>query len=195
MPDDARVLLGLAPKHPAGLDHLGPAGRAEILRVYPSQLAAAAEIRAEASQTKTIDILAVRGLGIIGLNDSLLRGSVRDGRTLLRVLLLDPESSAAERRANEIGESVEAFTAGIRLALARLQELAEDGPIEVYVYPTLPVWRVIALDEAMYVSAFGDEWEGHESAMYKLAPTPYGALHRGIRRQLEEVRRAARRLV
>ncbi|MFC3994570.1 helix-turn-helix domain-containing protein [Nocardiopsis sediminis] len=195
MPDEARVLLGLAPKHPAGLDHLGAAGRAEILSVFPSQASAVAQIRADAAQASTMDILAVRGLGIIGLNDSLLRGSVRAGRILLRVLLLDPDSPVSARRAEEIGESTETFTAGIRLALAQLRELADDGPIEVYVYSTLPVWRVISLDDVMYVSSFGDEWEGHESAMYKLAATPYGALHRGIRRELEEVRRSARRMI
>ncbi|HEU5473847.1 MAG TPA: hypothetical protein VFV67_24645 [Actinophytocola sp.] len=33
MPDDARMLLGLAPVHPAGLDHLGPPG---VPRFSPS---------------------------------------------------------------------------------------------------------------------------------------------------------------
>lgn len=33
MPDDARMPLGLAPCHPAGLDHLGASGRAEITGV------------------------------------------------------------------------------------------------------------------------------------------------------------------
>ncbi|GAA1979029.1 hypothetical protein GCM10009799_00220 [Nocardiopsis rhodophaea] len=195
MPDDARVLFGLAPKHPAGLDHLGAAGRAEILRIFPSQSTAVDEIRSEAAQAQSIEVLAVRGLGIIGLNDSLLRRTVRAGRTRLRMLLLDPDSAAAVRRVAEIGESEEAFASGIRLALARLRELAEEGSVEVYVYSAFPVWRVIALDDVMYVSAFGDEWEGHESAMYKLAPTPYGALHRGIRRHFEELRRSAHRVI
>ncbi|MBV9447291.1 MAG: hypothetical protein JO345_15520 [Streptosporangiaceae bacterium] len=31
MPDDARMLLGLAPRHPARLDHLNASGRAEVL--------------------------------------------------------------------------------------------------------------------------------------------------------------------
>jgi hypothetical protein len=33
IPDDGRILLGLAPQHPAGLDHLSGSGRAEILAV------------------------------------------------------------------------------------------------------------------------------------------------------------------
>ncbi len=67
--------------------------------------------------------------------------------------------------------------------------------MEVYLYASLPVWRMIWLDDTVFVSAFGDEWEGHESAMYKLAPTPYGALHRGFRREFDEVLRNARRVV
>jgi transcriptional regulator with XRE-family HTH domain len=31
MPDDARMLLGLAPRHPAGLDHLSASGRAKVI--------------------------------------------------------------------------------------------------------------------------------------------------------------------
>src|SRR5205823_11213956 len=74
MPDDARMLLGLAPCHPAGLDHLGASGRAEILAVYPSQSNARAEIERRAGLATKIDVLAVRGLGILGMNDSLLPG-------------------------------------------------------------------------------------------------------------------------
>jgi hypothetical protein len=195
MPDDARMLFGLAPRYPAGLDHLGPAGRAEIVRVFPSQSAAADDIRASAATAHAVDIMAVRGLGIIGLNDSLLRERVVREQPKVRVLLLDPDSPAASLRAAEIGESVDAFTSGVHLAVARLRELSEASPVEVYLYASLPVWRLIAVDDVLYVSAFGEEWEGHESAMYKVAPTPYGALHRGFRREFEELRRNARRVV
>jgi transcriptional regulator with XRE-family HTH domain len=195
MPDTARVLFGLAPHHPAGLDHLGASGRAEIVQVYPSQSAAADEIRAGAAHAASLDVLAVRGLGLLGMNDSLLRDAVRKGRVKLRLLLLDPDSPAAERRAEEIGESPESFAAGIRLAIARIRELAATGDVELCVYDGLPIWRVLAVDDLMYVSAFDSDWEGHSSAMYKLAPTPYGALHRGLRRQFEELRRGAHRLL
>jgi hypothetical protein len=46
-----------------------------------------------------VDVLAVRGLGLLGLNHSLLLGAVaegaRDAPLRLRVLLLDPDSAAA----------------------------------------------------------------------------------------------------
>ncbi|NKY96149.1 transcriptional regulator [Nocardiopsis dassonvillei subsp. albirubida] len=195
MPDPARVVFGLAPLHPAGLDHLGASGRAEVIEVYPSQSAATGEIRTRAAKASSLEVLAVRGLGIVGMNDSLLRNAVRKGKVRLRLLLLDPECPAAAHRAEEIGESTGSFTAGIRLAIARVQELSQGDNVELYLYDRLPVWRVIAIDNLLYLSAFGADWEGHSSAMYKLAPTPYGALHRGVRRHMEDLQCGARRLL
>ncbi len=201
MPDEARMLFGLAPAHPAGIDHLGPVGRAEIMQVFPSQSTAADDIRSAARDAVAIDVLAVRGLGLLGLNDSLLRPGVI-GRNhvpqILRVLLLSPDGDAAWRRSREINESPEAFASGIRLAEDRLKELADRVPsiaVELYRYYQLPVWRLIVLDEIQYVSAFGESWEGHESAVYKLAPTPQGALYRGFRRMFEETRMSAERVM
>jgi transcriptional regulator with XRE-family HTH domain len=199
MPDEARILLGIAPLHPAGLDHLGPSGRAEMLAVYGSQQAAVGDIRAALRHARHIDILAVRGLGIIGLNDSLLRQTLTAaGAREVRALLLDPDGAAAERRAAEIGESLDSFTSGVRLSVARLTELAEhtDVTVEVYLYDLLPTWRVIVLDETMFVSAFGADSEGHTSPMYKITSSAHvGALHRGFRRFIGELLLTSRRVV
>lgn len=196
MPDDARMLLGLAPLHPAGLDHLSASGRAEILAVYPSQSAARLEIESLAERAVSIDVLAVRGLGIIGMNDSLLRARIRDRAVTVRVLLLDPDGEAAHRRAVEIGETHGSFTAGVRLALERVADLAREGAsIEAHVYDILPTWRVIRLDATLFISAFGETHEGHTSPMYKLAGSPHGALHRGFHRFMDELRRTSRRIV
>jgi transcriptional regulator with XRE-family HTH domain len=196
MPDDARMLLGLAPRHPAGLDHLGAAGRAEILAVYPAQSTARAEIEKYAAQATEIEVLAVRGLGIIGLNDSLLRSRIRDRQVSVRALLLDPDGEAAHRRADEIGESSGSFSAGIRLSLELLADLAREGAaVQVHIYDLLPTWRVIGLDNTLFLSAFGDKHEGHTSPMYKLTGSPHGSLHRGFRRFTDELRRTARRVV
>jgi transcriptional regulator with XRE-family HTH domain len=196
MPDDARMLLGLAPVHPAGLDHLSAAGRAEILAVYPSQSTARAEIERSAQQASEVDVLAVRGLGIIGFNDSLVRSRIQERSAMVRVLLLDPECESAHRRANEIGEAYGSFTTGIRLSLERLAELAEQGAkLEVHLYDMLPTWRLIGLDDTLFVSAFGERHEGHTSPMYKITGSPHGALHRGYRRFLGELRRTSRRVI
>jgi transcriptional regulator with XRE-family HTH domain len=196
MPDDARMLLGLAPVHPAGLDHLGATGRAELLAVFPAQSAAQSEIKHLANNAAKVDVLAVRGLGIIGLNDSLLRSRVEARSTMVRVLLLDPDGEAAFRRAEEIGESHGAFAAGIRLSIERVAELATgEADIQVHVYDLLPTWRVLGLDTTLFISAFGEKHEGHTSPMYKITGSPHGALHRGFRRFMSELRRTARRVV
>ncbi len=147
-------------------------------------------------------VLAVRGLGILGLNDSLLRaaltGRLREGRLTVRALLLNPDSLAARRRAAEIGESVESFASGIQLSVARLRELVGTHPavsLEVYEYDTLPVWRLVDIDGTVYVAVFAEDWEGHESPVYKVTATPRGVLHRGFRRMFEDLRQGAKRII
>ncbi|MFJ4792474.1 helix-turn-helix domain-containing protein [Kitasatospora purpeofusca] len=200
MPNDARRLLGLAPQResraPGAAFDL--AAFPEIVRVYSDQASAAIEIQRAARSATELDVLAVRGLGLLALRDSLLRPHLdRDGDEppRLRVLLLAPDSPALTRRAVEIGESAESLSGGVRLAEARLRELAEIGHVEVYRYRTLPVWRVIRLDKTLYVSAFDTDWEGHESATYKVLATPYGPLYRGWRRMFDAMVDDAERVI
>jgi transcriptional regulator with XRE-family HTH domain len=200
MPDDARRLLGLAPQREkrTGGAAFDLAAFPEIVRVYSDQAAAAAEIQRAARSASELDVLAVRGLGLLGLRDSLLRPHLdRDGDSAprLRVLLLDPESPAIVQRASEIGESAESLAGGVRLAEARLRELAVDGSVEAYRYRHLPVWRIIRLDTTLYVSAFDAAWEGHESATYKVVATPHGPLYRGFRRMFDAMVDAGERVI
>ncbi|MCX2971143.1 MULTISPECIES: helix-turn-helix domain-containing protein [Streptomyces] len=194
MPDDARRLLGLAPARerrtapePAAFEL---AAFPEILRVYPRQAGAAEEIQRAAVAAREIDVLAVRGLGLLALNDSLLRASLphsHGGLGLrLRVLLLHPEADAVEQRAAEIGESASALAAGIKLATERLAELADSGrDVHVFWYRMLPTWRVIRIDDVLFAGTFTPGWEGHESAMYKVTRTESGPLFSGLGRQVE----------
>ncbi|MCC9306957.1 helix-turn-helix domain-containing protein [Kitasatospora sp. RB6PN24] len=140
MPDQARHLLGLAPrreKHSSGAA-FDLAAFPEVVRVYSDQGTAALEIQRAARAAHEIDVLAVRGLGLLGLRDSLLRPHLdRDGDPppRLRVLLLNPDGTAAAQRAAEIGESAESLASGVLLAEARLRELrATGGSVEVYRY-------------------------------------------------------------
>ncbi|MBR7677181.1 XRE family transcriptional regulator [Streptomyces daliensis] len=192
MPDDARHLLGLAAAREArsGGAVFDLAAFPEVVRVYSTQAAATEEIRQLTRAAKELDVLAVRGLGLIGLNDSLLRSSLarEDGFSpRVRVLLLDPEAPALAKRAAEIGESAESLAGGVRLAEARLRELSSEGEVHVYRYRLLPTWRIIRLDSIMFVSAFDAGWEGHESAIYKVMETPHGPLYRGFRRMFEAI--------
>jgi transcriptional regulator with XRE-family HTH domain len=188
MPDDARVLFGLAPRSPDR----------EISWTFPKQSDAKAEIQRHAADARAIDVLAVRGLGLVALKDSLLRGSVSDRDAMcLRVLLLHPDSVAVAERAHEIGESTESLASGIRHAEGRLRELARVPGLDVqaYFYRHLPVWRVIRIDGTLYVSAFVARWEGHESTLYKLPPSPKGPLYNGFCRMLDSEYRSAERVV
>ena len=68
--------------------------------------------------------------------------------------------------------------------------------MEVYLYDLLPTWRMVALDDTLFVSAFGAATEGHASPMYRISTTVSGeALHRGFRRFIDELRRTSRRVI
>ncbi|MFD6528753.1 helix-turn-helix domain-containing protein [Streptomyces sp. NPDC060184] len=201
MPDDARHLLGLAASREkrVGGAAFDLAAFPEVVRVYDAQGSAAAEIQQMTREATELDVLAVRGLGLIGLNDSLLRACLpreQGGRGLrVRVALLDPDSDAMARRATEIGESAESLASGVRLAEARLRELAGTCDIGVWRYSMLPTWRVIRTDSTMFVGAFDAGWEGHESATYKVMATPHGPLFRGFSRMFEAIVAGAERTV
>ncbi|WP_409235632.1 helix-turn-helix domain-containing protein [Streptomyces sp. PA5.6] len=193
IPDDGRHLLGLAASRErrSGGAAFDLAAFPEVLRVYAAQSSAAEEIRQLVREAQELDVLAVRGLGLLGLKDSLLRAGLprkQDGKGLrVRVLLLDPDSDAVVRRAAEIGESTESLAGGVRLTEARLRELADVCDISVYRYATLPTWRLIRADCTLFVGAFDAGWEGHESATYRIMETPHGPLYRGFRRMFEAV--------
>jgi transcriptional regulator with XRE-family HTH domain len=172
----------------------------EIARHYAHQGPVADEIRLRAADAKELDVLAVRALGLFALKDSLLRPALMDRSTALqvRILLLDPDCDAAARRAGEIGESAATFAAGIKLAVARLEEVAGTGmpvDLDVRLYSSLPIWRIIRVDETTWVSSFGASWEGHESTIYEIPYTPRGSFWAGYRRQFDDMHANARRVI
>jgi hypothetical protein len=154
------------------------------------------ELREHAVAAARVDILAARALGLIALNDSLLRGplAARESPVEVRVLLLDPDSEATGIRAAEIGESPESFAAGIRLALARLAEFGEHRYVRMQtaVYSSLPTWRMLVFDGTLYLSAFATSFEGHRSGMYKFTASGDGVLHTGFLRHFDDMWRQAR---
>ncbi|GAB3669157.1 hypothetical protein GCM10027589_36250 [Actinocorallia lasiicapitis] len=194
MPDDARALLGLAPAHAATSGDL--AGHAEIGQVFARQGDAAHELQAAAAQASEIRILAVRGLGLLALNDALLRGPLLSRATPanVQVLLLDPDAPILRTRAEEVGEAAASFAAGIRLAVARLGEMAGHSHVdlEVRLYDSLPVWRMMSFDATMYLGSFGPHAEGHRSTIYKLTAAADGVLHTGHLRQFDDQWRRGR---
>lgn len=203
MPDDARHLLGLAAsrERSRGGAAFDLAAFPEVVRVYEAQASAAEEIQENARRAENLDILAVRGLGLIGLNDSLLRSACLPrelgGKGLrVRVALLDPDGESLKQRAAEIGESADSLASGVLLAEARLRELRTGGcDVTAFRYTLLPTWRLIRADDTLFVGAFDAGWEGHESATYKVMATPHGPLFRGFRRMFEAIVAEAQRTV
>ncbi|BCK57098.1 helix-turn-helix transcriptional regulator [Nocardia wallacei] len=169
--------------------------RAEISTTYRSQAEATREIRGLTVNADTIDVMAIRGLGILGLNGSLLRDSIPEGARI-RVLLLDPESEAVAARAESIGESVESFTAGIQLSIARIKELADTGrSVAIYTYSHVPVWRIIKIDHVLFVSAFTVNREGHAAPTHRVEPNDQGVLHSAFISTMEQALLSATRII
>lgn len=197
MPDEARVLMGLAPASAAALGAF--AGHAEIAQVFRRQADAEADLREQVACAASVDLMAVRALGLIGLNDSLLRLPLtqRSDQVRVRVLLLDPDAPAAVIRAREIGEPADSFLAGIRLSIARLAEFTSLPYVEIQValYSELPTWRIIRADNVLYLSAFSNWGEGHRSGMYKLTAAANGVLHAGFVRHFDDVWQRSRRVL
>src|SRR5262249_24213649 len=138
---------------------------------------------------RVVDVLAVRGLSLIGLTDSILRPSIvaSPTRVWVRVLLMDPRSRSTRRRAEELGESQTSLGNGIQICLDSLTKLAIDAVLQVYLYDELPVWRLVRINDVLYVSAFARQRGGPKAPVYKITNTPEGALFDGFQRGFEEL--------
>lgn len=67
--------------------------------------------------------------------------------------------------------------------------------LQVAAYADLPTWRIIRLDDILYLSAFGQWSEGHPSGMYKLTAAANGVLHAGFVRHFEDVLQRSRHVL
>lgn len=113
------------------------------------------------------------------------------------MLLLAPDCEQSRLRAAEVGESHQAFAHGIHLAIQRMRELETLGfhDIKVYLYERQPCWRVIAVDDVLYVSVFGGNVEGHRSQMYRIDPERGSTFHEGFRRMFTEMCEGGSRII
>jgi transcriptional regulator with XRE-family HTH domain len=202
MPDNARLLMGLAPigrvSSASAEDLLGHPRVAAVSRTKPE---AAGEIQAIAETAEVADVLAVRALGTIAMTDSLLRAPLtrpeREPKARVRVLVLDPKSPSLRCFAETVGETERFFSASLRFGEELLHELAEEGTVdlEVYRYRSRPVWRVVRLDNTLFVAAIGPRSESRARTVYRLAPTPPDAISLGFRGQLETLFTESERIV
>jgi transcriptional regulator with XRE-family HTH domain len=201
MPDDARLLMGLAPLR---FSQSGPQDLFEhpqVAAVARTKPEAFTEIRQAAASAATVDVIGVRALGMVAMGDSLLRGPLtrvgRECEPLLRVLVLHHESPAVSRIAEEVGETPRFFSASLRFAEELLAELAEEGTLkmEVYRYMTPPVWRMVRLDGTTFVAVIGARSDLNSSLVYRLSTTPPGSFAHGFERHFEAMREGAERVI
>jgi hypothetical protein len=80
-------------------------------------------------------------------------------------------------------------------AQARRDGRADGIALEAYRYATLPTWRIIGLDDTLFVSTFDADREGHESPVYRIDVAAGGALYCGFRRMLVEMTATAERFI
>ncbi len=143
-----------------------------ILEVYQNQNESEVKIKDKISTCNTLDVLAVRGLGIFGLKDSLIRDILikRAGQMSVRVVFLSPYSKYMYKRANEVGEDIEAFRKGIILAqdFVRELKLRHKVNIKAYSYDSLPIWRLLFIDNRVFISSYQPAIDGHKSPVYEI---------------------------
>jgi len=174
------------------------AAGSEIAGVFPSQLAAAQEILDRAASATVVDILALRGSELIGLAGPLRRAAaaVPAGQQVaVRVLLLDPGSSAARRRAADLGEPPGSFAEEISETVSQMAALASGLPrlrLELRCYRQLPVWRMIVINGIQYVSVLCPADPASPAAIYKLRQVAGGALYQGFQQVFDTLAAAAR---
>ncbi len=159
-----------------------------ILNVYPNQYLCTEAVKSKLDLVKTIDILTIRGLGICGLKDSLMWQKLveRAGQIQVRILFLDPNSKYVEIRARELDENTDRYKKGILLAQDSFRELKDRRvTIEAKMYDALPIWRLMSLDQYLYVSSFLPSKEGHHSAIYEITAEEFSSLYNTFMREFE----------
>jgi|SRR5579872_408869 len=161
-----------------------------IVQIYGAQEPAEGLIAALAERAHCIDVLTVRGFGIVGLSDALLRRAtaLREAPAKVRVLLLNPAGVYLNRRASELGEDSGAFRQGVETTIRTLLSLKQTfGTWEIGLYDELPVWRLIRLDGDVFVSTYPANGDGHRSAMYHITDGPELSLFASFTRLFESL--------
>lgn len=201
MPDDARILMGLAPMRFSQSEPQDLLEHPQVAAVSRTKPEAFTEIRRAAESAESVDVIGVRALGMVAMGDSLLRAPLtrpdRECVPRLRVLVLHHESPAVAWIAEKVGETPRFFAASLRFAEELLGELAEEGTLkmEVYRYTTLPVWRLIRLDGTCFVAVVGARSDPNSSLVYRLSPTPPGSFSYGFERHFETMLESAERII
>ena len=162
----------------------------EIHSMYQSQHESNKDIVDLVKQANEIDILTIRGLGIIGLNDAMLRKPIRsigEKAIKIRVIMLSPSSNFVHERANEIGESYEVYKKALDLGINLVKTFKNEThhDVKIFLYDKRPCWRIIRIDNWYFVSVFDEHTEGHQANVYRIDGTKNGTLGKALKRHLE----------
>ena len=165
-----------------------------ILAVYGEQSEAEQAIRRLALSAKAIDVLTIRGFGLVGLKDAILRSATDRPQDPpnTRVLILNPKSGFAEQRAREIGETTVVMRRGIESTIRTILALKENSPRwDIRLYANAPIWRIIRIDDDLFVSTYPLKQDGHRSLMYHIHNGPQLSLYPSFARYFEAIWDAA----
>jgi hypothetical protein len=158
--------------------------------VHPNQAACAGLLRHLLESAIRVDILNIRGLGLFALTDSVMRGTFARRRTQLsvRILTMSAASAFVKSRATELGDEPESLRSGIRLGKKSIDEMRRGGVnITARAYDRQAVWRLIVIDDRMFVSGFLPSIEGHDFPALELRHTGPKSLYCLLKRQYDEL--------
>lgn len=161
-----------------------------IVALHPNQAACAELLRHLLESASRVDILNIRGLGLLALTDSVMRSTLARRRTQLsvRILTMSPTSAFVKVRATEVGDEPESLRSGIRLGKRSIDEMRRGGvDITPRSYDRQAVWRLIVIDDRMFVSGFLPSIEGHDFPALELRHTGPKSLYSLFKRYFEEL--------
>lgn len=124
-------------------------------------------------KSKQIRLLAIRGARMLGSDRSLInyisKELPRSWEGSIQILLLDPESTHLENRANELGHDPTQFAIECKSAIQNIYKLNNryNLNVEVRLYDRKPILRAIIFDSCALLSYYIGS-DGHIPIQYKI---------------------------
>lgn len=119
-----------------------------------------------------IKLLFCMGYRTLTVNDALLakwKKNKKNETINFKILILNPNSDFLKIRAEEMGDDYVTVKKQHKFALENAIQLKNKYKnIEIRLYDMLPVWRIVQLDDTMYVSYYLKGNYGADTSMYKL---------------------------
>jgi hypothetical protein len=186
----AIVIVALGPSIVGPIQFHAATKRHGIVAVHQNQAACAALLRHFIESAIRVDILSIRGLGLFALTDSVMRSTFvrRRAQLTLRILTMSAASTFVKSRATEVGDEPESLRSGIRFGKKAIDEMRRLGVgVTTRTYDRQAVWRLVIVDDRMFVSGFLPSIEGHDFPVLELRHTGPKSLYCLFKRQYDEM--------